>query len=668
MANATGLQFTFQTSSLDLSLFGVLGFSVEEGLSTPFVAKVELVSREAGVSPDQLVDKDGLLCVWKDGVLYRQFHGIVSRFTRGDTGHSQTYYFLDLVPALKRLSLRQNSRIFQSADAVQIISTLLEEMGVDDFAFSLTHTPATREYCVQYRESDLDFVERLAAEEGMFYFFEQSGGKHSLVFADDSSVLSAISTPLTYEPNIGGVAEYPYIRSFKPSSEMGASSATLKDYSFKKPDYGLVHSHTGTDLSFQRTSYEHYDYPGRFKDDGSGKPFTQFRLESLRRESLSASLLSNIPAISPGLKMTVEGPEDASDVNMEWLGVRVIHIGTQPQAAQESGGEGQTTYNNEALVIPATRTWRPMPNIKPRVDGPQIAIVVGPANEEIFCDEHGRVKVQFPWDRVGEWNENSSCWVRVAQGWAGASYGAVSVPRIGHEVIVSFLEGDPDQPIVTGRTYHAANLVPQSLPAHKTQTVLRTQTHKGDGFNELRFEDESGKEEIYVHAQKDVNRVIENNEGDIVGNDRQRDVKNNETVKIGDTQKISVGNDQHIKVNRFLTETVGIASTLTVGGAYQVTVGAAKNESVALVSAEQVGTIKSIVAGKSIHSNTKKYVVQAEKIVLSTKGAMIEMDASGILIKGNQVKIKGNAIDFSSAGGGDKEDKPFKEKCTKGKG
>ncbi|MFL7009259.1 type VI secretion system Vgr family protein [Enterovibrio norvegicus] len=664
MASATGLQFTFQTSNLEPSLFGVLAFSIEEGLSTPFLVNVELISRDAGVSPDSIVDKDGLLCIWIDGILYRQFHGIVSRFTRGDTGHAQTYYTLELVPALQRLSLRQNSRIFQCADITQIIATLLEEMGVDNFAFSLVHAPATREYCVQYRESDLAFVERLAAEEGLFYFFEQSEGKHTLIFADDPSTLSSITTPLIYEPNIGGVAESPYIRSFRPSSKMASSSATLKDYSFKKPGYGFLHTHTGTELAFQRATYEHYDYPGRYKDDGSGKPFTRYRLESLRAESIYAELKSNIPALSPGVKFTVEGPEDVSDISQEWLGIRVNHVGTQPQAAAEFGGEGQTTYNNDAFVIPSSRHWRPKPNVKPRVDGPQIALVVGPASEEIFCDEYGRVKVQFPWDRVGEWNENSSCWVRVAQGWAGASYGAVSVPRIGHEVIVSFLEGDPDQPIITGRTYHAANLVPQALPANKTQTVLRTQTHKGDGFNELRFEDEADQEEIYVHAQKDVNRTIENNESDVVGNDRHRDVKNNETVKIGDTQSVSVGNDQHIKVNRFLTEMVGVASTLTVGGAYQVTVGAAKNESVALVSAEQVGTIKSIVAGKSIHSNTKKYVVQAEKIVLSTKGAMIEMDASGITIKGTKVEIKGSTIDFSSAGGGDKENKPFKEKCN----
>ncbi|KJG10586.1 type VI secretion protein VgrG, partial [Photobacterium iliopiscarium] len=225
-------------------------------------------------------------------------------------------------------------------------------------------------------------------------------------------------------------------------------------------------------------------------------------------DAQTANAKSNVPTILPGVKFTLQEHDDDT-CNRDWLIIAVTHVGTQPQALEEAGGEGATTYNNEFVVIATHRPWRPPFNAKPTVDGPQIAMVVGPEGEEIYCDEFGRVKLQFPWDRYSNSNDNASCWVRVSQGWAGSQYGMVALPRVGHEVIVSFLEGDPDQPIITGRTYHATNQPPYELPAHKTRTVLRTETHQGDGYNELRFEDQAGKEEIYVRAQKDVNVLVE---------------------------------------------------------------------------------------------------------------------------------------------------------------
>ncbi|MET2901722.1 type VI secretion system tip protein TssI/VgrG, partial [Vibrio rotiferianus] len=361
---------------------------------------------------------------------------------------------------------------------------------------------------------------------------------------------------------------------------------------------------------------------------------------------------SNHHALQAGVKFDLSENLEAS-ANRDWIVVAVTHQGTQPQALEEDGGHGATTYSNQFTVIPANKTWRAKPQPKPQVDGPMIAKVVGPAGEEIYCDEHGRVKVHFPWDRESEQNEHSSCWVRVSQGWAGAQYGFMAVPRIGHEVIVSFLHGDPDQPIITGRTYHATNTPPYPLPANKTRTVIRTETHQGDGFNEIRFEDQAGQEEIFIHAQKDQNNVVNNDETTKVGHDRSEDVGNDENINIGQNRTETVGNNETITIgnnrtetvggNEVLTvkgntaettaiakaETVGAAKALSIGAGYQVSVGASKNVSVGLTYTEQVGMLRKVDVGKRF-----ELVCGESKLVMNADGT--------ILISGNKVSISGN--------------------------
>ncbi|WP_394213710.1 type VI secretion system tip protein VgrG, partial [Enterovibrio calviensis] len=525
MATESGLQFTLHVEGLPDDALAVVEFSGASALSAPFLYQVKLASRTDTLTDHDVVDRNVSLILWKDGELVQRFHGVVRSFTRGDTGFSHTRYALEMVPALSRLSLRHNSRIFQQQSVPEIISILLQEMGIDEYAFSVSGSPQVREYCVQYRESDLEFLERIAAEEGLFYTFLHSKDKHTVLFSDDTQTLSHSSLTLPYNATVGGTASSAFIKGWQRSAKTRPSSAQLKDYSFKKPAYGFLHDHPGTEMDYQRGTYEHYDYPGRFKSDAAGKPFTQYRLEHLRSDAITATASSNVMQIQAGMLFDLaDHPDD--EANRGWVVVSTQCDGTQPQALEEHGGEGMTTYHNTFSVIPAHRPWRPAPQAKPCVHGPQMAIVTGPAGEEIFCDEHGRVKVQFPWDRYGNSDEASSCWVRVSQGWAGGQYGMMAIPRIGHEVIVSFLEGDPDQPIITGRTYHATNVPPYPLPANKTRTVLRTETHQGEGFNELRFEDQADKEEIYVHAQKDMNLLVENDRKDNIKHDLHLDVEN----------------------------------------------------------------------------------------------------------------------------------------------
>ncbi|KHS78925.1 type VI secretion system tip protein VgrG [Pectobacterium brasiliense] len=589
MANSTGLQFTVKVGALPASTFAVVDFQLSEALNQPFALSLNLASPLPGIDFGAVLDQPCELLVWYEGELQRRVSGIVSAFAQGDTGFRRTRYQAEVRPALWRLGLRTNARIFQAQKPEAIIGALLEESGITDYAFALRNEHAVREYCVQYRESDLAFITRLAAEEGLYFFHEFEEGKHRLVFADDAGAL-AKGPELFFNLATQGLSEGAYVRRFRYAEAVRTAEVALKDYSFKTPAYGLLHNKMSGELEHQRESYQHFDYPGRFKQDPSGKAFTGYRLDALRAGAMTGSGESNAAELMPGSSFTLtEHPNLA--LNIAWQLVAITHSGQQPQALEEESGGEPTTYSNSFEVVKASTTWRADLPYKPMVDGPQIATVVGPAGEEIYCDQYGRVKLQFPWDRYGASDDQSSCWVRVSQGWAGGQYGLIAIPRIGHEVIVSFLEGDPDQPIVTGRTFHATNPSPYPLPANKTRTTLRTTTHKGAGFNELRFEDQAGQEEVFIHAQKDMNTVVLNSRSTGVGVDHAENVGRDQISVIGRHQILNVvenqgteiqgaqkviigaGRETEVTMNEKLTVTGNITITST-GGNIELTTGA----------------------------------------------------------------------------------------------
>ncbi|MBN3062307.1 type VI secretion system tip protein VgrG [Pectobacterium versatile] len=589
MANSTGLQFTVKVGALPASTFSVVDFQLNEALNQPFALSLNLASPLPGIDFGAVLDQPCELLVWYEGELQRRVSGIISAFAQGDTGFRRTRYQAEVRPALWRLGLRTNARIFQAQKPEAIIGALLEEAGITDYAFALRNEHAVREYCVQYRESDLAFITRLAAEEGLYFFHEFEEGKHRLVFADDAGAL-AKGPELFFNLATQGLSEGAYVRRFRYAEAVRTAEVALKDYSFKTPAYGLLHNKMSGELEHQRESYQHFDYPGRFKQDPSGKAFTGYRLDALRAGAMTGSGESNAAELMPGSSFTLtEHPNLA--LNIAWQLVAITHSGQQPQALEEESGGEPTTYSNSFEVVKASTTWRADLPYKPMVDGPQIATVVGPAGEEIYCDQYGRVKLQFPWDRYGASDDQSSCWVRVSQGWAGGQYGLIAIPRIGHEVIVSFLEGDPDQPIVTGRTFHATNPSPYPLPANKTRTSIRTSTHKGAGFNELRFEDQAGQEEVFIHAQKDMNTVVLNNRSTGVGVDHAENVGRDQVSVIGRHQILNVvenqgteiqgaqkviigaGRETEVTMNDKLTVTGNITITST-GGNIELTTGA----------------------------------------------------------------------------------------------
>nr|WP_207783136.1 MULTISPECIES: type VI secretion system tip protein VgrG [Pectobacterium] len=609
VANSTGLQFTVKVGALPASTFAVVDFQLSEALNQPFALSLNLASALPGIDFGAVLDQPCELLVWYEGELKRRVSGIISAFAQGDTGFRRTRYQAEVRPALWRLGLRTNARIFQAQKPEAIIGTLLEESGITDYAFALRHDHAPREYCVQYRESDLAFVTRLAAEEGLYFFHEFEDGKHRVVFADDAGALSK-GPELFFNLATQGLSEGEYVRRFRYAEAVSTAEVALKDYSFKTPAYGLLHSKMSGELANQRESYQHFDYPGRFKQDPSGKAFTGYRLDALRTNAMTGSGESNAAMLMPGSSFTLtEHPNPT--LNSGWQLVAITHSGQQPQALEEESGGEPTTYSNSFEVMSAKSTWRADLPYKPMVDGPQIATVVGPAGEEIYCDEYGRIKLQFPWDRYGSSDDQSSCWVRVSQGWAGGQYGLIAIPRIGHEVIVSFLEGDPDQPIVTGRTFHATNPSPYPLPANKTRTSLRTSTHKGAGFNELRFEDQAGQEEVFIHAQKDMNTVVLNN--------RSTTVTADHTESVGGNQAVSVVKDQS-------TEIQG-----------QQSIAVTKNRNTVVDDNDSL-QVKNNIAIQS----------QKGDILIATDKGFIGIGADGVInIKGTHIVINGQQIDLN---------------------
>ena len=629
MPQASGLQFTARVDGLPSDLFSVVGFALTERLSEVFQGRIELASTDPSIRAAEILEQPVDLVIWQDSMPLRRFTGVVNEFVRGDAGHRRTRYELIIQPPLWRLGLMHNSRIFQTQGTDTIVRTLLEERGIIDSIFDLKRTPEQREYCVQHRESDLAFLERLAAEEGWHYRYEQGSvdgdTQSALIIADHHGDAPKLE-PAAYNAKAGGSTQRPAVYRFRYEERVRVASVAMKDYTFRNPAYALMHEHASGDLK-HREDYQHYDYPGRFKADASGQPFTEARLQSLRNDASTASGESNRPDFSPGAKVELT-EHDSDNLNREWLLTSITHTGTQPQALEEEGGSEPTTYHNQFNAIPADLTWCPQTPHRPLMDGPQIAIVTGQEGEEIHCDEHGRVKVRFPWDRYSKNNEHSSAWLRVSQGWAGGQYGFMALPRIGHEVIVSFLDGDPDQPIITGRTHHVTNTPPYGLPEHKTRTTLKTKTHKGEGSNELRFEDEADQEQIYVHAQKDLDLLTENNRTEVIRNDSHRTVENNDFSHVKGNEHRTVDGEQR--------ESVGSDYSLSIGGSLH----------------SKQGKNQLVEAGTEIHHKAgMKVVIEAgAELTLKAGGSFLKLDPSGVTVSGPSVRMNSGGGPGSGSG------------------
>ena len=663
MPSQTDLRFTFQPL-VGRSEFEVVSFELDEAISTPFQLQLELISFEDDVDFGQLLDKPVLFTIWRGERPLRYVHGLVSTFSQGETGFHRTRYRALVEPVLARAGLRSNWRIFQQKTVPQILQIMLERQGITGYTLKSIDKHEVREFCVQAGETDLDFIARLAAEEGFVYRFEHTPKGHTLIITDRLLALGQISlgaiqaddaddgffepddidpNQVLYHATSGGNQARPCLRRLRYSEQVRTARQVLRDYTFIHPAYRLEQRAQGSDLTHQSTAYERFDYPGRYKREAVGVPFTATRITALRHDACMAEVEGDDVRLQPGLSFTlIEHPRE--DLNLHWRVNRVHHEGVQFTSLQEEAAvaEQGTRYKQDAVLVPGRTEWRPAPLPRPRIDGPHMATVVGPKGEEIYCDQWGRVKVSFPWDRESQNNEFSSCWVRVSQGWAGGSWGSMAIPRIGQDVIIQYVNGDPDQPMITGRTYCGDQLPPYDLPEHKTRMTIKSQTHKGDGYNELRFEDELGKEEVFIHAQRDQNNVVGHDETTRVGRNRVKQVGNDEQLSIGNNfrQETAYNHTQVIGQNSLLdikcdlVENVANNRTESTGGNHRVVTGS--NCELVVKGAQ------SISVGQGVQQRTTVFqLLASERIELRSPGGSIVLDAQGITINGLALDLKG---------------------------
>nr|WP_249226271.1 type VI secretion system tip protein VgrG [Entomohabitans teleogrylli] len=623
-ATPSGLQFTLTVTGLPPDTFVVVDFALSESFSSPWLLQLGLASADPAVSFEAVLDNDAVLTVLRDGAVERKVSGIIAAFEQGDTGQHQTRYSMVMRPAMWRTSLRRNSRIFQQQTPDDIISTLLRESGVVNVAFALRNDHPAREFCVQYQEDDLSFIARLSSEEGMYYYFEMGEDGETLVFADDAGTLPT-GPVLPWNPARETQTKDLCISTFRRSVQVRPAMVELKDYTFKNPGWPARFNEQASTLHNQRPDYEYYDFPGRFKDEQHGKDFTHYQLEGLRNDADAGHGQSNSSELFPGLLFTLQNHPRA-DLNTRWQVVSITHSGRQPQALEHDSGEQGTTLENQFSFVPAQQTWRPAPLPKPRVDGSQIGIVVGPPGEEIFCDSFGRVRVQFPWDRYGQSDDKSSCWIRVSQPWAGQGWGMIATPRIGQEVVVDFLHGDPDQPIIIGRTYHAANLPSIGLPASKTQMAFRSKTHKGQGYNELKFEDANGQEMLSMHAQKDMSTKVKNDRTTIVGANHTEIVKGQQQISVLEGSRTI-----HVQKGE-LTEIIAKSKSITADDITCLATGGQGGEH----SGWQSFMAKN---GVMLGVGKSQITLKPDCIILNIGDSVIQLSEDGIVINGKSVFV-----------------------------
>jgi type VI secretion system secreted protein VgrG len=596
-------------------------FTGHEALSSLFEYTLDLLSEDAAIAFSALVGKTATIHLeTEDGP--RHIHGCISQFSQsgvyeGDMQHRLYRYQAVLVPWLWNLTRTTDSRIFQHKTVPDIITQIFRDLGYSDYQPQLTASYEPRPYCVQYRETDLHFVSRLMEDEGIFYFFTHAADKHTLVLCDTNSTLQPcpgrMSAP--YEPQ-GGPQGGDAVTHWQQSQEVRSAQQTLTDYNFETPSNRLQATVATTVTVGKNPKLEAYDHPGHFLKRPAGERYAKLRMEAEEARHTLIHGASNCRVFLPGHTFQLTD-HYRPDYNSTYLLTAVTH-----QAASNLLQDEPALYTNTFTCIPTTTPFRPQRvTPKPVVQGPQTAVVVGPPGEEIHTDQYGRIRVQFHWDREGQRNEQSSCWIRVAQSWTGKQWGTLFLPRIGHEVIVNFLDGDPDRPMITGSVYNAENMPPYALPEQQTRSGIKTTSMANGGppmCNELRFEDKKGAEEIYVHAQKDFTRVVKHDDSLTVEHDQTIEITHNRNVQI------DMGND---------------ALTLKMGN-QTTTLNLGKSTTQAMQGIELKVGANSIVLDQS-GITLKGLLIKLEGALMTQiKAPMVQVNADGMLmLKGGLTMI-----------------------------
>jgi type VI secretion system secreted protein VgrG len=631
------------------------GFSGHEAISRLFTFHLDLLQEahdpvslqpSTPVAFSEIIGLNVTIEVLRSAQTPRYFNGIVSRFAQSASDSTFIHYQMEVVPKAWLLTRVSDCRIFQNKTVTEIIQEVLKGQGITfRTSFSAAYSPL--EYCVQYRETDFNFISRLMEKYGIFYFFEHTDSDHTMVIADSSSA----NTPCPGQESAGylvgeGLAVDDVVTSWSIEQELKSGKYATTDYNFLTPSANLKVNEETVDAVAGNSSLEIFDYPGEFKVRSDGMNFAKTRMEEVEATHLVAHGSSMCRSFASGYKFSFTDHSNPV-MNGSYILTEVEHVAS---VAATYSGDGEVnseneTYSNHFICIPDSVPFRPARlTPKPFVQGPQTAVVVGDSEDshsEIFVDNNGRVKVLFHWDGASGRTQDPeySCWMRVSQEWAGQAWGSITIPRVGHEVIVSFLEGDPDQPIITGRVYNATNVVPYKLPEFGTRSTFMTHSSTRGGastYNELRFEDKTGAEQVFIRAQYDYDTQVLHDTREAIGNNR--------SLTVAKDQMETVGGDLHTQVTGAVTEKVGKDVNTNIEGGIVETVGKDVNTTISGGVIESVGKdVNTAITGGLIESVGKDANTSVSQNLNMKAGTAINLNAGTNLVVASGTAYSHNA-------------------------
>lgn len=640
---------------------GLRSMVVTEELGRLFQIEVKLSSLSSEINFNEIVGYPVSIRLEVSSDRTRFWHGIVRCFSFIGQGERFFHYRAVIVPALWTLTQSSDCRIFQTMSTPEVIQDVLRRAGLTDFELCLSGEYSKWEYCAQYGETQFDFINRLMEHEGIAYHFKQTEEKALLVLGDDHIAYDPISgfASLPYHAVSGETQEENTIYGWEATHQVRPTEYASKDYNFETPRNPL--------LCLAQVSREHgandgkmFGYPGKHPTASEGERLAQIRLDELQAERDVATARTRCVGLAAGALFTLTD-HPRPDQNREYL---VTWLNLTYDAGEFSSDQADATkIDCWFRAVPADTRFRPTRiTSRPRIQGPQTAMVVGPTDEEIYTDLFGRVKVHFHWDRHGVAGETSSCWVRVSQGAAGKGWGMISLPRVGQEVVVEFIEGDPDRPIVTGRVYNADAKVPYSLPAHKTLSAFKSSSSKGgEGFNEIRFEDKKGEEQLFIHAEKNHDLRIKSDSFESIGanqhlvvkKDQFEHIENNREEIVDADHKEKIGKDRHLKVIGKEAKSVGGSLSLTVkGDTIEVFKSDHSEQTTKDYSLKAENVVIEALTNLTLQVGKSYIAIEANGITLSTTGTL-ELDAKGSLsvkslaqveITSAQTSVSGDAL------------------------
>lgn len=622
---------------LGADVLRLVRFEGTEEISTLFRFDLELLSTDGEIDPRAIVGKRVSFGVeMPNEETMRWFDGFVRQFSYLGKDDRQHHYHAEVVPWLWFCTQTADCRIFQEMTLPEIVKKVLGEREFAKFEFNgISQKHPKWENCTQYRETDYAFIARLLEQEGLFYFFKHEQGQHTMVISDSRrSHYDCIENSVAFSALLSAPDPYDQITRWEHRYQFKSGKYTFNDYNFKTPSSDVASTTTSIVKFANNSAYEVFDYPGDVETKDEADHDVKLRMEE---QELSTDVVvgkSKCRSFTAGGKFKIAEHHNPKESGKSYVltGVR-HHANLGGEYSGGDGTSGEVTYENDFTAIPDSVVYRPSRvTAKPFVRGLQTAVVVGDPGEEIHVDEFGRIRVHFHWDRYKKTEHDSSCWIRVMQPIAGEKWGFQFIPRVGQEVVVSFLEGDPDRPLVTGSVYHAEHMPPYDLPANKTQSGIKTRSTlsgTSSNFNEIRFEDKKGEEQLYMQAEKDKQVLVKNNNAETIGNC--------ETVSVGVDRSKSVGNNETSSIGVNRTETVGGDESITIGGNQSVQIGANKTHIVGANSVEQVGVAKTIVAGTNV------VISAGVSITLQCGASTIHMNQAGF------ITISGTVINIAAA-------------------